>query len=59
MRAGHNPPMLYRPLTDKIFYLKGGGIALGVVSEIALEAKNLSCSKGTYCCYLQTELLRR
>lgn len=46
VRAGHNPPMLYRPLTDKIFYLKGGGIALGVVSEIALEAKEFVLQQG-------------
>lgn len=39
VRAGHNPPLLYRPGTDEIFSLTGGGVALGVVNEIELEAK--------------------
>jgi len=46
VRAGHNPPILYRPVTDEIIFLKGNGIALGVVKEIELEAKQIDLKAG-------------
>lgn len=46
VRAGHDPPLLYRPGTDEMLFLKGAGIALGVVNEIGLEAKQIDLKPG-------------
>jgi sigma-B regulation protein RsbU (phosphoserine phosphatase) len=46
VRAGHDPPLLYRPETDEMLFLKGDGIALGVVNEIKLEAKQIDLESG-------------
>jgi len=46
IRAGHNPPLLYRPGDDEIFFLKGGGMALGVFDQIELEEKRFDLESG-------------
>lgn len=46
VRAGHNLPLLYRAKNDEILYLKGSGIALGVMDDIELEAKQIVLSEG-------------
>ncbi len=46
VRAGHNPPLLYRPGNDEILFLKGAGMVLGVVDEIELEAKQIDLIPG-------------
>ena len=46
IRAGHNPPLLYRPGDDEILFLKGGGMALGVFNQIELEEKQFNLESG-------------
>ena len=44
VRAGHNPPLLYRPATNTFLHLTGKGASLGVFDEISIEAKHMDLS---------------
>jgi len=46
IRAGHNPPLLYRSGSDEIFFLEGKGMGLGVLDEINVETKQIDLSSG-------------
>jgi sigma-B regulation protein RsbU (phosphoserine phosphatase) len=47
INAGHNPPVLYRPLDEKIIFLHEGGFFLGFLdSPLEYEIGKLRLSKG-------------
>ena len=46
IRAGHNPPLLYRPTSDDFIFLEGPGMGLGVVKNISLETREIELSAG-------------
>lgn len=46
IRAGHNPPLLYRGNSDEFVFLEGKGTALGVVEDIYLEARHMEMNSG-------------
>ncbi len=46
IRAGHNPPLLYRRSSDQFIFLEGKGTGLGVVKDINLETKELELLPG-------------
>ena len=45
VRAGHNPPLVYRPKDDEFISLSGKGMALGAVEEIEIKAIQFDLSK--------------
>jgi len=46
IRAGHNPPLLYRKNSDEFVFLEGKGTALGVVEDIYLETRHVEMNSG-------------
>ena len=46
VRAGHNPPVLYRKNIDKCLALKGVGVALGMFDSISLEENVVDLENG-------------
>ena len=46
IRAGHNPPLLYRSESDEIFFLEGRGVGLGVFDEINVETRKIDLISG-------------
>lgn len=46
VRAGHNPPLLYRSGSDELIFLEGKGTSLGVFNDIVLETKQLDLKSG-------------
>ncbi len=45
--AGHNPPLLIKTTNDEVAMLEGRGVALGVISDIDLEEKEVFLDKGS------------
>ena len=46
IRAGHNPPLLYRSDRDEILFLEGRGVGLGVFDEINVETRQIDLTSG-------------
>jgi len=46
VNAGHNPPLLYRAARKEVMTVKGHGIALGVMPDIAIEEHTLDFEPG-------------
>lgn len=46
VNAGHNPPLFYRAAQRELITLKGHGIALGVIPNIALEEYSIEFAPG-------------
>lgn len=46
IRAGHNPPLLYKSESDEIIFLEGKGVGLGVLDEINVETRHIQLTPG-------------
>lgn len=46
IRAGHNPPLLYKAHSDEFVFLEGKGMGLGVVEDIKLETRQIELAAG-------------
>ncbi|MBT8333643.1 MAG: PP2C family protein-serine/threonine phosphatase, partial [Deltaproteobacteria bacterium] len=46
IRAGHNPPLLYKGNSDEFVFLEGRGMGLGVVEDIYLETRHIELISG-------------
>lgn len=44
--AGHNPPLIYRAASASVDRLSEGGVALGVMEDVALENRPVSLAPG-------------
>ena len=46
IRAGHNPPFLYKANSDDFIFLEGKGMGLGVLEDINLEIRRIELTSG-------------
>ncbi|MBI5032533.1 MAG: SpoIIE family protein phosphatase [Chloroflexi bacterium] len=46
VNAGHNPPLLYRAVSDDLTMLKGHGMAVGVLPNITLDEYQITLAPG-------------